>query len=147
MVSLGEEAESITAFNGIAYWAKRAVTNRLFSKDLTISPGPAVAGLTLQLFLTLDLVTLKHVRMSSKLLTPNSIFLPVIEVGNLDDLADIKVTGVLPSFNYNRALEEWQDNSIVDLANPDNVLYKFNAATGGCIVPRGCSLIGCDLSY
>ena len=41
---LGEEAESITAFNGIAYWAKRAVTNRLFAKDLTISPGPAVAG-------------------------------------------------------------------------------------------------------
>ena len=57
----------------------------------------------------------------------------------------IKVTGVLPSFNYNAALEEWQDNSIVDLANPDNVLYKFNAATGGCIVPRGCSLIGYDL--
>ena len=48
-------------------------------------------------------------------------------------------------FNFNQALNAWDDNSVVDLANPDNVLYKFNAKTGGAIVPRGCSLIGYDL--
>ena len=48
-------------------------------------------------------------------------------------------------FQFNQALNAWNDNSIVDLANPDNVLYKFNAKTGGAIVPRGCSLIGYDL--
>ena len=48
-------------------------------------------------------------------------------------------------FNYNQALEEWNDSSIIDLSNSNNVLYKFNAASGGAIVPRGCSLIGYDL--
>ena len=55
------------------------------------------------------------------------------------DLNDISV------FNYNQALEEWNDSSIIDLSNSNNVLYKFNAASGGAIVPRGCSLIGYDL--
>ena len=48
-------------------------------------------------------------------------------------------------FNFNQAVNAWDDNSVVDLANPDNVLYKFNAKSGGAIVPRGCSLIGYDL--
>ena len=143
---LGEEAESITAFNGIATFAKKAVTNQLFFKDLTISAGPAYANAN-----TPEIPNLASgnaatcVDVQATIDTLIKILTDVIEVGNLDELAAIKVTGVLPSFNYNRALEEWQDNSIVDLANPDNVLYKFNAATGGCIVPRGCSLIGYDL--
>ena len=143
---LGEESESITAFKGIATFAKQAVTNQLFFKDLTISPGPAYAGAN-----TVEIPNLASgnaatcVDVQSTIDTLIKILTDVIEVGNLDELAAIKVTGVLPSFNYNQALEEWQDNSIVDLANPDNVLYKFNAANGGCIVPRGCSLIGYDL--
>ena len=143
---LGEEAESITAFNGIATFAKQAVTNQLFFKDLTISAGPAYAGAN-----TPEIPNLASgnaatcIDVQATIDTLIGILTDVIEVGNLDNLASIKVTGVLPSFNYNAALEEWQDNSIVDLANPDNVLYKFNAATGGCIVPRGCSLIGYDL--
>ena len=143
---LGEEAESITAFNGIATFAKQAVTNQLFFKDLTISAGPAYAGQN-----TPEIPNLASgnaatcIDVQATIDTLIGILTDVIEVGNLDNLASIKVTGVLPSFNYNAALEEWQDNSIVDLANPDNVLYKFNAATGGCIVPRGCSLIGYDL--
>jgi hypothetical protein len=51
----------------------------------------------------------------------------------------------ISEFNYDQALEQWNDNSIIDLSNPDNVFYKFNAASGGAIVPRGCSLIGYDL--
>ena len=143
---LGEEAESITAFKGIARFAKQAVTNQLFFKDLTISPGPAYAGANTPVIPNLasgNAATCADVQATIDTLI--TIVTDVIEVGNLDNLASIKVTGVLPSFNYNAALEEWQDNSIVDLANPDNVLYKFNAATGGCIVPRGCSLIGYDL--
>lgn len=56
----------------------------------------------------------------------------------------IDITGV-PNFSFNQALQEWTDNSIIDLSNSNNVLYKFNASTGGAIVPRGCSLIGYDL--
>ncbi|QPB08452.1 tail protein [Synechococcus phage S-H9-2] len=143
---LGEEAESVTAFKAIGTWAKAAVTNTLFAKDLTISEGPAYAGANTAVIPYAgsgNIATCQDVQATIDTLV--KILTDVIEVGNLDNLADIKVTGVLPSFNYNRALEEWQDNSIVDLANPDNVLYKFNAATGGCIVPRGCSLIGYDL--
>ena len=143
---LGEENESVTAFNAIAYWAKRAVTNRLFAKDLTISPGPAVAGANTAVIPYTgsgNIETCQDVQGTIDTLV--NIITSVISQGNLDGLASVIVTGVLPSFNYNRALEEWQDNSIVDLSNPDNVLYKFNAEKGGCIVPRGCSLIGYDL--
>ncbi|CAF34283.1 hypothetical protein S-PM2d218 [Synechococcus phage S-PM2] len=143
---LGEEAESVTAFNAIAYWAKRAVTNVLYEKDLTLSEGPAYANANTAI-ITYDesgnIATCQDVQATIDTLI--SILTGVIIDGNLDNLASVTVTGVLPSFNYNRALEEWQDNSIVDLSNPDNVLYKFNAATGGAIVPRGCSLIGYDL--
>ena len=48
-------------------------------------------------------------------------------------------------FNFNQALGELDDNSILDLSNSNNVFYKFNATSGGAIVPRGCSLIGYDL--
>ena len=143
---LGEEAESITAFNGIATFAKQAVTNQLFFKDLTIAEGPAYAGANTPVIPYAGSGNgATCVDVQATIDTLIEILTDVIQVGNLDNLASIKVTGVLPSFNYNRALEEWQDNSIVDLANPDNVLYKFNAAKGGCIVPRGCSLIGYDL--
>ena len=29
-------------------------------------------------------------------------------------------------FAYNQATGEWEDESIVDLSNPNNILYKFN---------------------
>ena len=66
---------------------------------------------------------------------------------NLDlaNRTEPEVTEELPLFDFNQQTGEWQDNSILDLSNPDNVLYKYNAATGGAIVPRGCSLIGYDL--
>ena len=51
----------------------------------------------------------------------------------------------LPIFNFNQSTGEWEDESILDLSNPNNVLYKYNATTGGAIVPRGCSLVGYDL--
>jgi hypothetical protein len=55
------------------------------------------------------------------------------------------VDNTVSEFNYDQVLEEWDDNSILDLSNSDNIFYKFNAVSGGCIVPRGCSLIGYDL--
>ena len=66
---------------------------------------------------------------------------------NLDlaNRTEPEVTEELPLFDFNQQTGEWQDNSILDLSNPDNVLYKYNASTGGAIVPRGCSLIGYDL--
>ena len=32
-----------------------------------------------------------------------------------------------------------------DLTQEDNILYKFNSVNGGCIVPRGTSIVGMDL--
>jgi len=54
-------------------------------------------------------------------------------------------TDELPVFGFNQSDNEWNDKSILDLSDPNNALYKFNATTGGVIVPRGCSLIGYDL--
>jgi len=36
-------------------------------------------------------------------------------------------------------------DSIFDLTQPDNILYKFNSVYGGVIVPRGTSIVGLDL--
>ena len=40
---------------------------------------------------------------------------------------------------------ELTNNSVFDLNNQNNVLYKFNSVTGGVIVPKGTSVIGYDL--
>ena len=57
----------------------------------------------------------------------------------LGDTTDIDV------FGFDQANNEWTDNSILDISNPDNVLYKFNNTEGGAIIPRGSSLVGYDL--
>jgi len=36
-------------------------------------------------------------------------------------------------------------DSIFDLTQEDNILYRFNSFFGGVIVPRGCSIVGLDL--
>ena len=51
----------------------------------------------------------------------------------------------IDSFSFDQALGEWNDNSILDLKDPNNVLYKFNNTEGGAIIPRGSSIIGYDL--
>jgi hypothetical protein len=143
---IGEEAQSIIAFNAARDMMRKAVTNRLYTKDLTLLSGPSVANGTGAIqpllpsgneFACVDVQD----TISSLIL----ILTTVIADGNLSSLDLIEITGDIPIFNYNQALEEWNDNSILDLSNPDNVLYKFNASTGGAIVPRGCSLIGYDL--
>ena len=48
-------------------------------------------------------------------------------------------------FAFNQATGEWEDESIVDLSNPNNILYKFNGPNGGATIPRGTSLVGMDL--
>jgi hypothetical protein len=143
---IGEEAQSIVAFNAARDMMRKAVSNRLYSKDLTLLAGPSVAngsGLIQPLLPSGNEMACVDVQdtISSLIL----ILTTVISDGNLSSLDEIEITGDIPIFNYNQALEEWNDNSILDLSNPDNVLYKFNATTGGAIVPRGCSLIGYDL--
>ena len=143
---VGEEAQSIIAFNAARDMMKKAVRNRLFEKDLTLSTGPSVAGGTGLIqplypsgndFACIDV---QNTIGSLILILTN-----ILEDGNLSSLDEIEITGDVPVFNYNQALEKWNDNSILDLSNADNVFYKFNASTGGAIVPRGCSLIGYDL--
>ena len=36
-------------------------------------------------------------------------------------------------------------DSVFDLTQEDNILYKFNSINGGVIVPRGTSIVGLDL--
>ena len=143
---VGEVAESITAFNKARDMMKLAVTNSLYDKDLTISPGPAIAGQAtpdIEYDASGNISTCVDVQ--TTITTLVAILTDTISAGSLAGLASVQVTGTVPVFDYNRALEEWQDDSILDLSNPDNVLYKFNSSTGGAIVPRGCSLIGYDL--
>ena len=70
-----------------------------------------------------------------------------IGVGALDftDRQEPPSLGELPVFGFNQSTGEWDDNSIIDLSNPDNIYWKYNASSGGAIVPRGCSLVGYDL--
>jgi hypothetical protein len=49
----------------------------------------------------------------------------------------------VPVFNYING--DWSDSSILDISNPNNILYKFNSVEGGAIIPRGTSLVGTDL--
>ena len=146
---VGEESQTVTALNAAAEWTKKAVTNQLYDKDLTILPGPAsYSGYETNDPIVPNLPSgnaATCVDVQASIDTLYGIITTVITDGDLDSLNSVTVTGDIPVFNYNRALQEWQDNSIVDLSNPDNVLYKFNAASGGAIVPRGCSLIGYDL--
>jgi hypothetical protein len=50
-----------------------------------------------------------------------------------------------PVFSFDQSNNAWTDSSLLDLSNPNNVLYQFNGTEGGCVVPRGCSLVGYDL--
>ena len=146
---VGEEAQSVVAFSYAGEMMKKAITNQLYGKDLTILAGPAdYAGYETNAPIVPNLPSgnaATCVDVQASIDTLIGIITTVITDGDLDSLNSVQVTGNIPVFNYNRALQEWQDNSILDLSNPDNVLYKFNAASGGCIVPRGCSLIGYDL--
>jgi hypothetical protein len=143
---VGETSQSIITFEAARDMMKKAVTNQLYSKDLTLSAGPAdydIGGPSIPVSPSGNAASCVDVQTTIDTLI--AILTTTIADGNLSNIADIQVTGTIPVFNYSKALEEWQDNSIVDLSNPDNVLYKFNASTGGAIVPRGCSLIGYDL--
>ena len=42
-------------------------------------------------------------------------------------------------------LPPWDLETVYDLENPDNQLYKLNSIHGGVIVPRGTSIVGLDL--
>ena len=63
----------------------------------------------------------------------------------IDNRPGLASTSGTPVFGFDQSTSTWTDSSVLDLSNPDNVLYKFNGTDGGCVVPRGCSLIGYDL--
>jgi len=63
-------------------------------------------------------------------------------IDNRPGLVDINN---IPEFGFNQAINEWTDNSNLDISDPNNVLYKFNNTEGGAILPRGSSLVGYDL--
>lgn len=63
----------------------------------------------------------------------------------IDNRPGLVDTTNIDIFGFDQANNEWTDNSILDISNPDNVLYKFNNTEGGAIIPRGSSLVGYDL--
>ena len=63
----------------------------------------------------------------------------------IDNRPGLVDTSSSPEFAFDQTQNEWTDTSKLNLKDADNVLYKFNATTGGAIVPRGCSLVGYDL--
>ena len=63
-------------------------------------------------------------------------------IDNRPGVGDVSLIDV---FGFDDANNEWTDNSILDLSNPDNIFYKFNNTEGGAIIPRGTSLVGYDL--
>lgn len=147
---IGEVTQATFAFNAARDMMKKAVTNQLYSKDLTLQIGPSEYGGTGSIQpLSPSGNANSCVDVQNTIATLIAIVTTALTKTTANDVVSyfnqITVTGDVPIFNYNKALEEWTDNSILDLSNPNNVLYKFNASTGGAIVPRGCSLIGYDL--
>ena len=63
----------------------------------------------------------------------------------IDNRPGLVDTSGISAFGFDQANNEWTDNSILDISNPDNVLYKYNNTEGGAIIPRGSSLVGYDL--
>ena len=63
----------------------------------------------------------------------------------IDNRPGLGDTTNIAEFGFDTANNAWTDNSILDISNPDNVLYKFNNTEGGAIIPRGSSLVGYDL--
>ena len=63
----------------------------------------------------------------------------------IDNRPGLVDTNSIPEFGFNQALNEWTDNSNLDIADPNNILYLFNNTEGGAILPRGSSLVGYDL--
>ena len=63
----------------------------------------------------------------------------------IDNRPGLVGTTGIDEFSFNQALNEWEDNSNLDISDPNNILYKFNNTEGGAILPRGSSLVGYDL--
>ena len=58
----------------------------------------------------------------------------------------IDTSGSLTDVNGTAAtIDQLSIGSNFDIQDPNNVLHKFNSASGGVIVPRGTSLVGSDL--
>ena len=74
-------------------------------------------------------------------------FTVMVMPGNhyIDNRPGLTSTTGINEFNFDQALSEWNDDSILDLSDPNNILYKFNNTEGGVIIPRGSSIIGYDL--
>jgi hypothetical protein len=63
----------------------------------------------------------------------------------IDNRPGLTDTTGIDVFGFDQASNAWTDDSILDISNPDNILYKFNNTEGGAIIPRGSSLVGYDL--
>ena len=63
----------------------------------------------------------------------------------IDNRPGIANADGITAFEFDQILKSWGEDPILDVGNPDNVLYLFNNTEGGAIIPRGSSLVGYDL--
>ena len=63
----------------------------------------------------------------------------------IDNRPGLVGTTGIDAFAFNQTMNEWEDNSNLDISDPNNILYRFNNTEGGAILPRGSSLVGYDL--
>ena len=63
-------------------------------------------------------------------------FTVMVMPGNhyIDNRPGLTSTTGINEFNFDQALSEWNDDSILDLSDPNNILYKFNNTEGGVII-------------
>jgi hypothetical protein len=63
----------------------------------------------------------------------------------IDNRPGLVDTAGITEFDFDQALNAWGDDPILDVGDPDNILWRFNNTEGGAIIPRGSSLVGYDL--
>ena len=143
----GEEDETVEVFEAARDIAIQVMKN----ETVTVSGSHGLSQIT-DSTITIDGSTPYCSNVASAITV---LFSTLIQAVGTDASPNGNLTGItrtaapntdeLPVFGFNQSDNEWNDKSIVDLSDPNNALYKFNATTGGAIVPRGCSLIGYDL--
>ena len=65
----------------------------------------------------------------------------------IDNRPGLSSEDEIVTFGFDKDTGKWNENINVDITDRDNIFWKFNTREGGCILPRGCSVIGNDLRH
>ena len=65
----------------------------------------------------------------------------------IDNRPGLSSEDEIGAFGFDKDTGKWDEDINVDINDRDNIYWKFNTRDGGCILPRGCSVIGNDLRH